>query len=81
MVVLMASIMKPISKLNKTWKLEDYSRIKKCKPNILTSSNHHESSGFYASFGNKGSFDKIVSSYVGQYVSKKSQSFDKTIDY
>ena len=80
MVVLMASIMKPVPNSNKTWNQEDYSRIKKCKPNILQSSNHHKSSGYYASFGNKGSFDKVVSSSVGQYVSKKSTSFDKQIN-
>lgn len=78
-VVLMACTVKAIPKSNRNWNLEDYSRLKKCKPNILTSSNHHNSSGFYASFGNKGSFEKIVTSSVGQYTSKKSTSYEKQL--
>jgi hypothetical protein len=73
-VVLMASLLKQVSTSNKCWNIQDFSRIKKCKPNIIKTSNHHNSSGYYASFGNKGSFDKATSSSVGQYVTKKSAS-------
>ena len=80
-VVLMMTTWKPVSKTNKKWNEDDFNRIKKCKPNILKSSNHHKSAGFYASFGNKGSFDRIpdVNSSVGQYVSKKNQSLPKQL--
>ena len=81
-VVLMITTWKPTSKSNKSWTVEDYTRLKRCKPNILKSSNHHQSSGFYASFGNKGSFDKIVDvdSSVGQYVTRKNKALAKQID-
>jgi hypothetical protein len=74
-LVLLASTWKPISNTTKEWNHEDFKRIKACKPNILTSVNHHMSSGFYASFGNKVSFDKIpnVESSVGQCITKKNK--------
>jgi hypothetical protein len=53
------------------WDKDDFKSIKSCKPNILSASSHHGSVGYYASFGNKGSFDKTVDSSVGQYVTKK----------
>ena len=80
-LVLLASTWKPIMKSTKCWNVEDLKRIKKCKPNILNSNNHHKSSGYYASFGNKGSFEKTndVDSSVGQYVTKKNTSLAKQI--
>jgi len=80
-VVLMMTTWKPISNHEKSWSMDDFKRVKKCKPNILKSSNHHKSSGFYASFGNKGSFDKNpdVNSSVGQYVTKKNECLAKQI--
>ena len=57
----------------------DFSCIKSCKPNILKGSSHHGSVGYYASFGNKGSFDKVVHSSpsVGQYAWKKNSNPNK----
>ena len=78
-VVLMIMVFKPINKETKKWNNDDCKRIKKCKPNIIHSSNHHESSGYYASFGNKGSFDKVVTSSVGQYTTKKKTTVAKQI--
>ena len=76
-VVLLACIDKQIDESNKEWSLDDYSELKKCKPNILQSSSHHQSSGYYASFGNKGSFEKTSNSSVGQYCSKKYATLSK----
>ena len=70
-VLLLACTYCPISKQSKTWKAEDFSKVKQCKPNILQNSNHHQSNGYYASFGNKGSYEKISSSSVGQYTTKR----------
>ena len=53
------------------WNYNDFASIKSCKPNILSGSSHHGSVGYYASFGNKGSFKKVMNSSVGQYVNKK----------
>jgi hypothetical protein len=78
-VIVVLIKMKPIPIDYKKWDDNDYKRIKSCKPNILQSSSHHESSGYYASFGNKGSFDKAVTSSVGQYASKKSSTLSKQI--
>lgn len=78
-VVLMACVARPIKKNNKVWSDDDFKRVKKCKPNILQGSNHHESSGYYASFGNKGSFEKVKDSSVGQYTTKKKDTLQKQI--
>ena len=78
-VVLLAYTLNPIHPANKVWIDDDFTRLKKCKPNILQSNSHHESTGYYASFGNKGSFDKSVTSSVGQYTSKKNNKFPKQI--
>ena len=78
-VVLLACIFKESSKKNKVWIGDDFSRLKKCKPNILQSSAHHGSTGYYASFGNKGSFDKAVSTSIGQYTCKKKESVSKQL--
>lgn len=55
--------------------------LKKSKPNIINSSNNHfDSSGFIASFGNKGLFGKSSdSSSIGQYVCKKVNNPDSQI--
>ena len=78
-VVLLACIFKESTKDNKVWIGDDFSRVKKCKPNILQSSSHHGSTGYYASFGNKGSFDKAVSTLIGQYTCKKKDSVSKQV--
>ena len=78
-VVLLACITKEPQKNHKVWIHDDFVHIKKCKPNILQSSNHHGSTGYYASFGNKGSFDKAVSSSVGQYTCKKRTRLSKQL--
>jgi hypothetical protein len=71
-LVLMMNIFKPITtNNNKIWNVDDRRRIKRCKPNIIQSSSHRQSSGYYAFFGNKGSFDKATTSSVGQYSIKK----------
>lgn len=64
------------------WQPSDFTFVKSCKPNIISGSSHHESLGYYASFGNKGSYSKVIDSSVGQYVSKtnKDPSKQKTID-
>ena len=62
------------------WTYADYKNIKKTKPNILAVNNHHDSKGFYASFGNKGSFDKCISSSVGQYATKRNNSTEKQFE-
>ena len=76
-VVLMTVIYDPIPLGNRKWSDDDFIKLKKCKPNILQSSNHHKSSGYYSSFGNKGSFDKVVTSSVGQYSTKKNRNVIK----
>ena len=78
-LVLMACISKPIPKFQKHWNADDYKRVKKCKPNILQNSNHHQSTGYYASFGNKGSYETINASSVGQYNTKKHSILDKQV--
>jgi hypothetical protein len=78
-VIVLLIKMKPISDDFKKWNDDDFKRIKSCKPNIIQSSSHHQSSGYYASFGNKGSFEKAVSSSVGQYTCKKSSSLTKQL--
>lgn len=78
-VVLLLTTYKPIKDNYKIWTNEDFTKLKKCKPNIIHSSNHHQSSGYYASFGNKGSFDKAIISSVGQYTTKKSTTLVKQL--
>ena len=78
-IVLLCAKMKKVTGKDKEWNQDDFKRIKKCKPNILQSSNHHQSSGFYASFGNKGSFAKALSSSVGQYATKKTSTLAKQL--
>ena len=73
------TIFKPINKDDKQWTENDYIRLKSCKPNIIKTTDHHQSSGYYASFGNKGSFAKAISSSVGQYTSTKSKSIKKEV--
>ena len=77
MLVLLSVTTKRINRLEKVWTIEDFNLIKKAKPNILKSQSHFNSSGFYASFGNKGCFDSNPNTSVGQYVTKKSTSVTK----
>lgn len=76
-VVLLTSTKMNINPSQKVWSIDDYNMIKKSKPNILSSNNHYNSKGFYASFGNKGSFEKNTNSSVGQYANKRSTSVIK----
>ena len=76
-VVLLACIMKVPKDDEKKWTHDDFICLKRCKPNILQTSNHHNSTGYYASFGNKGSFDKATTSSVGQYTCKKKDNLLK----
>ena len=78
-VVLMTCIDRQIPKTQKTWNHDDYKRVKKCKPNILQSSKHHQSSGYYSSFGNKGSYETVNESTVGQYTTKKHSCLSKQV--
>lgn len=78
-LLLMVCVSRPIAQIEKKWDIEDYKRVKKCKPNILQNSHHHESSGYYASFGNKGSYKMTNSSSVGQYTTKKHSKLSKQI--
>jgi hypothetical protein len=78
-VVLMACISRPIQNLEKTWNHDDYKRVKKCKPNILQTSNHHQSMGYYAFFGNKGSYETLNDSSVRQYKNKKNSCSAKQL--
>ena len=78
-VVLLACVDRPVTSKNKEWCIDDFKRLKKCKPNILQSSDHHKSTGYYASFGNKGSFMKSTHSSVGQYCSKKQSTLEKQL--
>ena len=73
-VVLFISIYNPIKSHRRLWIDDDKRRLEKCKPNITVSFSHYGSSGYVASFGNKGSFDKAVVSSVGQYSTKKSKN-------
>ena len=74
-VVIMACVL-DTKKFNQSspWQSADFTKLKSCKPNILSSSSHHGSVGYYASFGNKGSFDKTTHTSVGQYVKKRSNN-------
>ena len=76
-LLLMACVYQPVPNIDKNWDINDYKRLKKCKPNILQGSNHHDSTGYYASFGNKGSYEIIKSSSVGQYSTKKHSKLSK----
>ena len=78
-VVLLTAISNSIKTTDKIWSIDDSRIIKKSKPNILASNTHHNSKGFYASFGNKGSFDKCIHSSVGQYSNKRSSSTQKQL--
>ena len=78
-LLLMVCVSRPIAKIDKNWDIEDYKKLKRCKPNILQNSNHHESSGYYSSFGNKGSYKMTNSSSVGQYATKKHSKLSKQI--
>ena len=78
-LVLMACISRQIPNTQKSWNHDDYKRVKKCKPNILRSCNHHQSTGYYASFGNKGSYQTINASTVGQYTTKKHSRLSKQV--
>jgi hypothetical protein len=78
-VVLLACVLKIPSSENKVWCHDDFSHVKKCKPNIIQSCNHHNSTGYYASFGNKGSYDKATFSSVGQYCTKKKSKLSDQI--
>ena len=73
-VVLFISIYNPIKSHRRLWIDDDKRRLEKCKPNITVSFSHYGSSGYVASFGNKGSFDKAAVSSVGQYSTKKSKN-------
>ena len=70
-VIIMACVYDDTKSSSPCWQMIDYTSIKSCKPNILSGLSHHGSVGYYASFGNKGSFDKVIDSSVGQYVTKK----------
>lgn len=76
-IVLLACILRKPNMERKQWNHEDYIKLKQCKPNILKTTNHYESIGYYASFRNKGSFDKATLSSVGQYSSKRKDSLSK----
>ena len=76
-VLLMACVYQPDSNKGKKWNNDDFKEVKKCKPNILQSSKHHQSTGYYASFGNKGSYEIVNSSSVGQYTTKKHTKLSK----
>ena len=76
-VVLLTTVFKKINSSEKVWSIDDFNMIKKSKPNILKSNTHFNSNGFYASFGNKGSFEKNEQSSVGQYTNKRSSSSSK----
>jgi hypothetical protein len=78
-VVLLACIFKDPTKDSKVWGIDDFTRVKKCKPNILQSSSHHGSTGYYVSFGNKGSFEKTIDSSIGQYTCKKKTTASKQV--
>ena len=79
-VVLLLCVARNIPEGNTFWTSTDYNIIKKTKPNILAVNNHHDSKGFYASFGNKGSFDKCVSTSVGQYTTKRNKCVQKQLE-
>ena len=79
-VVLLICVARKIPEGNMFWTSTDYKNIKKTKPNILAVNNHHDSKGFYASFGNKGSFDKCISSSVGQYATKRNKCTEKQLE-
>ena len=76
-VVLMTIVFKNNDKSSSTWDYKDTQLLRSCKPNILVSSKHHGSTGYYSSFGNKASYDKVVDSSVGQYAIKKNVNENK----
>ena len=78
-VIIMACVLDNTKPSTQSWTYDDYPSIKSCKPNILSSSNHHGSVGYYASFGNKGSFNKSVTTSIGQYVTKKNKDEEKQL--
>ena len=78
-VVLLTTVFNDITQNENTWTEDDYRIIKKSKPNILAKNTHHESNGFYASYGNKGSFNKSINSSIGQYANKWTSSKEKKV--
>ena len=54
------------------WGREHYNMTKSCKNNILTdSTKHHESAGYYFSWGNRGNYETVDKSSVTQYTHMK----------
>lgn len=79
-LILLCAVNNKSFKTEKIWSVDDMKNVMKSKPNILNANNsHHDSKGFYASFGNKGSFNKSTYSSVGQYCNKKSASKEKQL--
>ena len=78
-VILLTTVYNDINRNDYTWNNDDYRIIKKSKPNILAKNTHHESNGFYASYGNKGSFTKSTNSSIGQYANKWTSSKEKKV--
>ena len=55
----------------KKWTDADIALVKRCKSNICTSKTaHFQSSGYYASFGNKADYKRVGASSVSQYTTK-----------
>ena len=76
-VVLIMHVTRPTKTANKLWSQDDCKRVKGCKPNIIKGSNHYQSADYYASFGNKGSYEIVNNSSVGQYATKKKATLEK----
>ena len=76
-VVLIMCVTRLIKTVNKVWSQDDCKRVKGYKPNIIKGSNHHQSADYYASFGNKGSYEMVNNSSVGQYATKKKATLEK----
>ena len=76
-LIIFAGILNLDKVATKVWNETDTKLLKQCKPNIIQKNNHHHSTGYYCSFGNKGSFEKNIHTSVGQYKSKRCNSEEK----
>ena len=60
------------------WTKKHYDAVHECKDSVISKHNkHHQSSGEYFSFGNKGAYKTVDGSSVGQYATKKNSSIQQ----
>ena len=79
-LLFLAILPQVVSKHNPPIQPDLFNILQETKSNIMKrgGANHCNSTGYYYSFGNKGSYERVGNCSVGQYASKKSTSVEKT---